>query len=598
MATNGTTTKKAGGPETVGNAADFFLDRHVREGRGERTAFIDDTGSISYAALCDTTTAFARAIVRAGIHREARMALILLDSIAFPTAFWGALRAGIVPVPINTLLPATQIRYILNDCQAEVVLVSDALLKAIAPALAEVPTLRLVVVAGDSTSGGGTDDLMPRLVRCLELTTLIASGRGSTPSRVVASDEPAFLLYTSGSTGMPKGVRHVQRSLRATADSYGAHVLAIAADDVVFSVAKLFFAYGLGNSMTFPLSVGATAILSSGRATPEHVLAMMARYRPTIFFGVPTLYAKLVNHAGLGRNAGSDRLRLCISAGEALPAHIGARWAAITGVDILDGVGTTEMLHIFLSNRPDAVSYGTSGRPVPGYNLRLIDESGDEIEGEGAGELLVQGESAADGYWNQPAKTRLTFRNGWVKTGDYFIREADGIYRYRGRVDDMMKVSGIWVSPTEVEAALISHDAVAAAAVVGRQDADGLTKPHAFVVLKSRVVASASLFAVLREHVKQQIGPWKFPRWIDSVPDLPETANGKVQRFRLRDAHALLPCERVSMDMALSGQGESRFVQGTSNPNSPEPLPNPLRQPDLPRRSGRTRKSLAQRAGQ
>jgi 4-hydroxybenzoate-CoA ligase len=534
MAIDGKSVRRVDESEAIGNAVDFFLDRHVREGRGRCTAFIDEAGSITYAALCDATAAFARAMERADIHREARIALILHDSIAFPIAFWGALRAGIVPVPINTLLPAAQIRHILEDCRAEAAIVSAALLTTLAPTLAEVPALRLIVIAGDTATNGEAADPERLPARCLALTAFIADNDDFIPSIAAGADDLAFLLYTSGSTGAPKGVRHVHGSLRATADTYGAQVLGITAEDVIFSVAKLFFAYGLGNSMTFPLSVGAAAVLSPHRVTPDHVLAMIARHRPSIFCGVPTLYAKLVNHAKLGQGAGSDRLRCCVSAGEALPALIGARWAAITGVDILDGVGTTEMLHIFLSNRPGAVRYGACGRAVPGYDLRLVDENGDQIEGEGEGELLVRGKSVADGYWNQPAKTRLTFRGEWTVTGDRFTRDAGGVYRYCGRTDDMMKVSGIWVSPIEVEASLISHDAVLAAAVVAHQDDDGLTKPRAFVVIKPHLTASVPLLAELREHVKQQIGVWKYPRWIDIVPNLPETANGKIQRFKLR----------------------------------------------------------------
>jgi 4-hydroxybenzoate-CoA ligase len=275
-------------------------------------------------------------------------------------------------------------------------------------------------------------------------------------------------------------------------------------------------------------------VLSPGRATPEHVLALMAQHRPSIFYGVPTLYARLLNEPGLGRGAGSDRLRCCISAGEALPAQIGRRWAAITGVDILDAVGSTEMLHAYLSNRPGAVRYGSCGRAVPGYDVRLVDEDGVDVEGAGAGELMVRGESMADGYWNQRKKTRQTFLGEWTVTGDCYTRDADGIYTFCGRTDDMFKVCGIWVSPVEVEASLISHEAVLGAAVVADQDDHGLTKPRAFVVLKPDRATSPQLIAQLQEHVKQQIGPWKFPRWIEFVPDLPETVTGKIQRFRLR----------------------------------------------------------------
>src|SRR5579862_1765490 len=517
-----------------GNAVEFFLDRHIREGRGMRTAFIDEAGSITYAGLCEASAGFAAGLTRADVRRETRIALILLDTIAFPIAFWGALRAGVVPVLVNTLLPADQIRYILEDCRAEAAIVSAALLPALAAALAGIRPLRLVVVAGDVATGDETDDPGTLAAPGVGFAEFIAGGRGFAQPVAAKADELAFLLYTSGSTGTPKGVRHVHSSLRVTAETYGARILGITADDLVFSVAKLFFAYGLGNSMTFPLSVGAAAVLSPRSPTPEHVLALIARHRPSIFFGVPTLYAKLLRHPGLGPGAGSNRLRCSISAGEALPAQIGPQWAAVTGVDLLDGVGTTEMLHIFLSNRPGAVRYGSSGRAVPGYDLRLVDEFGDEIAGEGDGELLVRGESTADGYWNLRAKTRGTFRGEWTATGDRYRRDQDGTYHFSGRTDDMFKVSGIWVSPFEVECSLITHDAVLSAAVVGDRDADGLTKPRAFVVLKPGRAATALLVPQLQAHVKREIGPWKYPRWIDVVAGLPETATGKVQRFKLR----------------------------------------------------------------
>lgn len=331
-------------------------------------------------------------------------------------------------------------------------------------------------------------------------------------------------------------MRHVHGSLRATADTYGAQVLGIQPDDVVFSAAKLFFAYGLGNAMTFPMAVGAQAVLLPERPTPTAVLAVMQRFRPTIFGGVPTLYAALLADPTLGEGAGSDRLRRCISAGEALPAAIGERWSERVGVDILDGIGSTEMLHIFVSNQPGRLRYGTSGLPVPGYAVRVVDEAGRDVEDGDSGELLVSGPSAAEGYWNQREKSRRTFAGEWTRTGDTYVREPDGLYRCCGRADDMFKVSGIWVSPSEVEAALVAHPAVSEAAVVGHQDADGLLKPRAFVVLRDGDghIAPATLHELLKEHVKAQVGPWKYPRWIEVLDALPKTATGKIQRYKLR----------------------------------------------------------------
>jgi 4-hydroxybenzoate-CoA ligase len=360
---------------------------------------------------------------------------------------------------------------------------------------------------------------------------------GSRAPAACSPDEVAFWLYSSGSTGHPKGVKHVHSSLKATADTYGRQVLDIRPDDLMFSAAKLFFAYGLGNSMTFPMAVGAASVLFPDRPTPDAVLATMRQYRPTIFAGVPTLYAALLAHAEIGNGAGSDRLRRCISAGEPLPEHIGVRWREAVGSDILDGIGSTEMLHIFLSNRPDDIRYGTTGKPVPGYDLRILDAGGEVADGE-PGELAVRGPSSAEGYWNQRAKSRHTFRGEWTHTGDTYIRDADGYYRYRGRTDDMLKVGGIWVSPFEVEEALIGHPAVLEAAVVGHPDADGLIKPRAIVVLQQSAARDdpVTLILALQDHVKERIGVWKYPRWIEFSDSLPKTATGKVQRYKLREA--------------------------------------------------------------
>jgi 4-hydroxybenzoate-CoA ligase len=315
----------------------------------------------------------------------------------------------------------------------------------------------------------------------------------------------------------------------------GRHVIGIREDDVVFSAAKLFFSYGMGNAMAFPLSVGATTVLLPQRPTADAVFDIMRRHRPTIFYGVPTLYASLVAHNDMRRGAGSDRLRLCVSAGEALPAPLGRRWRDSSGVDVLDGIGSTEMFQTFLSNRPGDVRYGTTGKPVPGYELKIVDDSGGEVAVGEIGELIVRGPTAAEGYWNQRQKSRRTFAGEWTHTGDKYFRDADGYFHYYGRTDDMFKVSGMWVSPFEVESALASHEAVLEAAVIGKQDADGLIKPKAFIVLRNGFAADERLLETLRVHVKDNAGPWKYPRWIDIRPDLPRTATGKLQRFKLRE---------------------------------------------------------------
>jgi benzoate-CoA ligase family protein len=491
------------------NAADYFIDRHLREGRGDRTAFIDPARRLSYAELAEASARFAAGLRGAGIERERRIALVMLDTVEFPIAFWGALRAGVVPVPINTLLPADIVAYILDDSRAAAAVVSAPLAPGLRPALDRVPR-----VVEDLTAFLAAPD--PALAPC-------------------SPDETAFWLYSSGSTGMPKGVRHVHSSLKATADTYGASILRMDPGDLVFSAAKLFFAYGLGNSMSFPMAVGAAAVLYPERPTPAAVLGVMREHRPSLFAGVPTLYAGLLADPALGPGAGSDRLRCCISAGEALPEQIGRRWRERTGCDILDGIGSTEMLHIFLSNSPDDLRYGTTGKPVPGYECRVLDADGAEVPPGEPGELVVRGPSAAEGYWNQRAKSRHTFRGEWTHTGDTYIRDADGYYRYCGRSDDMLKVGGIWVSPFEVEEALIAHPAVLEAAVVGQEDADGLVKPKAVIVLQDGVADDRTeLTAALQDHVKSRIGVWKYPRWVEFAPSLPKTATGKIQRYKLR----------------------------------------------------------------
>jgi len=508
--------------EASGNAAYYFVDRH-RARLGDKTAFLEAGGrgrTLTYGALADATDRMVGVCRRHGIRREDRAVMIVHDTVDFPVIFWGSLKAGVIPIPVNTLLSADLFLAILRDSRAKALFVSAELLETVAPILDQAEDLASVFVVG----GAAGDHLDFQ-------AELDASEVGST---VAASpDECAFWLYSSGSTGRPKGVRHVHSSLRATSDTYAAQVLNIGECDTVFSAAKLFFAYGLGNGMTFPMSVGATTALLAGRPTPDSVFSVLETARPTVFCGVPTLYAAMLAAMGDDRPAGCDRLRICISAGEALPEEVGSRWKARTEVDILDGVGSTEMLHIFLSNAEGDICYGTSGRAVPGYELRLVDEAGRDVEVGEIGELLVNGPSAAEGYWNQRDKTRSTFEGAWTRTGDKYERREDGRLVYCGRTDDMFKVSGIWVAPFEIEQALVSHPDVLEAAVVPSDDETGLEKPRAFVVLKSGV-APAGMDAVLRDHVKERVGKWKYPRWIDFVDELPKTATGKIQRFKLR----------------------------------------------------------------
>ncbi len=505
------------------NAASDFVDNNIAAGRATKDAFLSAHGSLTYGDLHDRSNRFANALTGLGIQREQRIALIMLDTFAMPVAFWGAIKAGIVPVPMNTLLTSQQFSYLLRDSRASALVVSAALFETVQPLLAELPNLRAIIIAdgdGDTTHHA--------------FDALVASAQPITQNADTCRDETAFWLYSSGSTGDPKGVQHMHSSLIQTAKLYGQSVLGIKENDIVFSAAKLFFAYGLGNAMSFPMSVGATTVLLPDRPTPDSVIATMRAHNPTLFFGVPTLFTSMLASPEVGAGAGSNALRLCVSAGEALPKEIGEKWREVVGVDILDGIGSTEMLHIFLSNRPDNLIYGSSGQPVPGYDARLESDDGGPVSDGEIGELVVRGPSSGTSYWNQREKSRNTFVGPWTYTGDKYRHEANGYYYYCGRTDDMFKVSGIWVSPFDVESALISHNAVLEAAVVGREDDDGLVKPHAFVILQEGQSANEALFTELKDHVKSVTGPWTYPRWIDVRQEFPKTATGKIQRFKLR----------------------------------------------------------------
>ena len=522
------------------NAVSDFVDAHIARGRADKIAFVDPDRSLTYGDLQARSYRFANALRALGLRHEDRVALLLHDTVDYPVAFWGALRAGNVAIPLNTFLTVPQYAYILADARVSALVVAAPLAQAIWPILGELPHLKTIILVGAIE-----DDRAMFPGREVHLFEELIAQAGEEPFTAdTLSDEVAFWLYTSGSTGAPKGVKHVHSSLMATARLYGQGVLGIGENDVVHSASKLFFAYGLGNAMTFPLSVGATAVLWPERPSPEAVFEMMRKHRPTVFYGVPSLYTALLAHAELCQGAGSDRLRLCVSAGEALPAHIGERWREMVGVDVLDGLGSTELLQTFLSNRPGDIRYGSTGKPVPGYETRIVDEEGRELGTDEIGELIVRGPSAGEGYWNQRAKSRRTFAGEWTYTGDKYRRDAEGYYYYCGRTDDMFKVSGMWVSPFDVEAALTSHEAVLEAAVIGREDADGLIKPKAFVVLKSGVATDEALFEMLKRHVKEKAGSWKFPRWIELRKDLPRTATGKIQRYKLREEDLRASAER------------------------------------------------------
>jgi benzoate-CoA ligase len=494
------------------NAAVDLIGRNLAAGRGAKTAYVDDAGSCTYAQLAERVDRAANALRSLGIGREERIAIAMLDSVDWVALFLGAIKAGIVPVALNTLLTPADYAFQIKDSGAKALFVSDPLLKNFASIV----------------------DALKHVIPQSQLNDLLQKQKATADAAPTTSDDMCFWLYSSGSTGAPKGTVHLHSHLILTAELYAKPVLGIRESDVVFSAAKLFFAYGLGNAMTFPLAVGATTVLLAERPTPDAVFKRLTEKKPTIFYGVPTLYAALLASQNF-----PDRknlaLRVCTSAGEALPADIGKRWTERTGAEVLDGIGSTEMLHIFLSNRPGDVRPGTTGKPVPGYQVRLVDDAGNIVTKPGElGELQINGPTSALMYWNQREKTKNTFQGPWTRSGDKYSMDEKGYFAYGGRSDDMLKVSGIYVSPVEVEAALITHEAVLECAVVGAEDESKLIKPKAYVVLKQGQAPSDALKSNLQQHVKDRLAPYKYPRWIEFLNELPKTATGKIQRFKLR----------------------------------------------------------------
>jgi benzoate-CoA ligase len=503
------------------NAAQDLIERNLLAGRGEKIAFIDAEGGYTYCELADRVDRCAVALLTLGIEAEQRVALCLLDTIDFPSCFLGAIKAGIVPVLLNTSWESSEFAFALNDSRAKAVVVSESLLPAILEAAALARWHGQIVVSGKAAGN------LPSLAE------LAKAVQGPGPVAETRPDDICFWLYSSGSTGNPKATLHLQTSMVRTAELFARGVLGVGEDDVIYSSAKLFFAYGLGNSLSFPLTIGATSVLYFGRPSVKAVSEILQKFRPTIFCAVPTLFASLLASSD---SPGKEplSLRLCTSAGEALPEHLARTWVACTGVEIVDGIGSTEMLHIFISNRPGSPRYGTTGQPVPGYQARILDELGQEVAAGEMGELYVSGPTAAAGYWNNQSKTRSTFRGEWVKTGDRFRQNAEGDYIYCGRSDEMLKVSGMWVSPTEIESVLLSHQDVLEAAVVGAPDENGLMKPKAYVVVKAEAGEGAELIGEFSRLLREHLPPYKCPQWIEIVDQLPKTASGKIRRNVLR----------------------------------------------------------------
>ena len=505
----------------------FNFAHHIltlNQSRKNKLAFRDDHREMSYGELDLKIRQFAAGLLAHGVQPEQRILLVMHDSIDMPVVFLGALFAGVIPVPVNTLLPADNYAYMIKHSEAKIVVVSEALLATVKEALTLVNQTIPVVVTGQAASSAEIS-----FSALLDANPLAIDEHADTHA-----DQFAFWLYSSGSTGQPKGAVHTHANLYWTAELYGKPVLGLTEDDVVFSAAKLFFAYGLGNALTFPLSVGASTVLMAERATPASVFERLVNHQPTIFYGVPTLYVAMLAAADLPKQS-QVALRLCASAGEALPREIGEKFSTHFGCDVLDGLGSTEMLHIFLSNRMGQVRYGTTGTPVPGYEMELRDELGHAVSVGNVGDLYIKGPSAAHLYWTDRTKSIATFQGQWVKSGDKYSRDEEGYYIYAGRSDDMLKVSGQYVSPIEVESALMGHDAVLECAVVGKSDGQGLIKTIAYVVLRDKNHDVSTMEAELKTFVKTRLTPHKYPREIVFVEDLPKTATGKIQRFRLRE---------------------------------------------------------------
>lgn len=517
------------------NAASTFVDEPLARGWGSRVAFYHRDRRVTYAEFAERTNRAGNALRELGVEEEQRVLLLLHDSPEFACAFFGAIKIGAVAVPVSTMQRPEEYAYYLNDSRARVLIVHESLLAAIEPIRDQVPHLRHVVVVPTMETGAGGRVAPPE-----PFDTLLARASSTLTPAPTTADAAAFWLYTSGSTGPPKAAVHLQTAMPYCAETTARHVFEFGPDDIAYSVSKLFFAYGLGNGLYFPLRYGASAVHDPDRPTPESVFKVVGRYRPTLVFTVPTMYARLLQVPDVDRAAVAS-VRLWVSSGEPLPAALFHRWVERFGAPPLDVVGSTENLHDFLANRPGHIRPGSAGLPVPGYECRIVDETGRDVPAGQIGHLLVCGGSTASGYWNRRVATRQTMLGEWLRTGDMFYRDADGYYWYCGRADDMLKVGGQWISPHEVENALLEHPAVLEAAVTAAPDEHGLLKPRACVVLKGGHTASPALATELQGFVREHLAPHKAPRWVEFVGDLPRTATGKVQRFRLRTASVAAP---------------------------------------------------------
>src|SRR5262245_7163733 len=504
------------------NAAVHFLDRHVAEGRGGRTAFRFDGRAVTYGEIALRANRLGNALLSRGVQMEQRVLLALPDRPEFAEAFWGTMKIGAVPVPVNEALPAEDLAFLLQDSRARAVVASATAAAAILTVRGGCPALETVIAVGGRRRGA------------LEYERLLERVSPELAPADTSRDDVALWGYTSGSTGRPKAAVHLHHDLVYSAELVGRGTFGIGPDDLIFSASKLHFAFGLGNSLYFPALVGAASLLVPERLEAERIFELIEVERPTVLFAVATVYRRLLQVAGAERRFDLSSLRLCVSSGEALPPALFHGWKSRFGHELLDVLGSTEALHDYIANRPGEARAGSSGRIIPGYEARLVDDAGRPVALGMIGQLLIKGDSTAPCYWNRHERTKATMLGDWLRTGDMFYEDTDGYYYFCGRTDDMLKVGGMWVSPTEVETCLGEHAAIAEVAVVGRGDADGLTKPHAYCVLREGMAGSDALAAELRESVRSRVGGYKAPRWLDFVAELPKTATGKLQRFALR----------------------------------------------------------------
>jgi benzoate-CoA ligase family protein len=504
------------------NAATHFVDRHLAEGRGDRIAFRFHGRSVTYAEVALRANRLGNALLARGVQMEQRVLLALPDRPEFAEAFWGAMKIGAVPVPVSDALPADELAFMLEDSRARAVIVSEDAAPRVLEIRARCPGLQSVIVVGGGRRGG------------LEYERLLERASPDLAPADTSRDDVALWLYTSGSTGRPKAAVHLHHDLVYAAELVGRGIFGIGPDDRVFSASRLHFAFGLGNSLYFPALVGAASILVPERLEPERVFELIQAERPSALFAVTTVYRRLLQVEDAERRFDCSSLRLCVSSGETLPAALFHAWQARFGLELLDVVGSTEALHDFIANRPGAARAGSSGQVIPGFEARLVDDQGRPVAPGMIGQLLIKGDSTSPGYWNRHERTKATMQGDWLRTGDMFYQDTDGYFFFCGRTDDMLKVGGMWVAPAEVEAALGDHPAIQEVAVIGRGDADGLTKPHAYCVLREGTAATDALAAELRDGVRKRLGGYKSPRWVDFVGELPKTATGKIQRFALR----------------------------------------------------------------